>query len=396
MPNRGNKKKVIIVSDFYQPFIGYSKVVVAQKLINSGHSLKVLTSNKFFPFPNYETTVGSVLGNRERKVGFRKEEGIPIERKQMVFELFSRGLFFGIEDTIKKYKPDVVIVYVIASFSSIQVAKLKKKYNYQLVLVDTHLPSEFERGNKILKSIFYGSFRILFSKLISNSADKIIAAQEGTIDIIKNVYGIKKKVHLIDQGTDLDKFFFAKKEREILRRKFKLSEKDFVIIYPGKVIAAKGVHLLFEAFGELAKKHKNIYLCIVGSGEKDYIKKCKAVVSKKYHNRLIWVDFQPQEELYKYYSFSDLGVWPLQEALSMNDCAACERPFIAMDEITSKKRLKNDNALLYKKGNVEDLIEKIQYLYKHPKERKAMGKRGRELVEKELSWDKIAQKYIDV
>lgn len=394
MPKGG--KKILIVCDYYQPYIGYSKVVVAKKLIKKGHTVRVLTSNKFFPFPDYENTVSSVLGKRTRKKGFEVENGIPIERKELAFEFFARGLFFGVEDSIRNFKPDIIICYVIASFSSIQVARLKKKYGFKLVLVDTHLPSEYERGNKLLKTFFYGGFRLLFSNRISKAADKIIAAQEGTVDIIKNVYGMKKKVHLVDQGTDLEKFFYDNNERNVLRRKYKLKENDFVIIYPGKIIVAKGVHILFEAFGDLVRKHNNIYLCIVGNGEKEYIKSCKKAVPMKYHNKVIWVDFQPQEELYKYYSFSDVGVWPLQEALSMNDCAACERPFIAMNEITSMKRLKNNNALLYEKGNVEDLKEKIIYLYENPRQRKEMGARGRELVEKELSWDKIAQKYIDV
>jgi glycosyltransferase involved in cell wall biosynthesis len=272
----------------------------------------------------------------------------------------------------------------------------RKKHKYKLVLVDTHLPSEFERGNKLMKILFYGAFRLLFANLISGAADKVIAAQEGTIDIIKNVYGIKKKVHLIDQGTDIEKFYFDVNARKRIRKKFKLKESDFVIVYPGKVIEAKGVHLLFEAFASLTKQHDNIYLLIVGGGEKNYINRCKKTVERKYQNRVLWLNFQPQEELYKYYSFGDIGVWPLQEALSMNDCLACERPFIAMDKVTSRKRFSNNNALTYKTGDSSDLAKKILYMYNHPNERKAMGKRGRDLVESALSWDKISEEYIKI
>jgi hypothetical protein len=120
-------KKILIVSDYYQPFIGYSKVMLAKELLKKGYDVHVLTSNKFFPFPDYEMTVSSILGKRERKVGFRFEQGIPIERKKMIFEIFSRGLFFGTSNYLKSFQPDYVVSYVIASFSSIQVSIQKKK-----------------------------------------------------------------------------------------------------------------------------------------------------------------------------------------------------------------------------------------------------------------------------
>jgi len=218
--------------------------------------------------------------------------------------------------------------------------------------------------------------------------------QEGTVNMIKNVYGINKNIKLLDQGTDHSLFRFRSSGRSSLRRKYKLKEKDFVIIYTGKVITAKGVHILFEAFSILARKYDSIYLAIVGSGQKDYQKMCLSYLTKDLNKRVFWIKFQPSKKLPDYYSFSDLAVWPLQESLSMNDAAACERVFIANDELTSKTRISNNNALLYKKSDVKDLARKIEFMYKNPKKRIAMGKRGRKLVEEKLSWEKIAEGYL--
>jgi glycosyltransferase involved in cell wall biosynthesis len=82
--------------------------------------------------------------------------------------------------------------------------------------------------------------------------------------------------------------------------------------------------------------------------------------------------------------------------MSMIDADGCNLPFIVNHTIGARVRLSNNNALLYKKGEEEDLAKKIEYLYLNPSIRKQMGKRGRQLVQKKLSWSKIAKEYISV
>jgi hypothetical protein len=52
--------------------------------------------------------------------------------------------------------------------------------------------------------------------------------------------------------------------------------------------------------------------------------------------------------LYKWYSAADLGIWPLQESISMVEAASCSLSFICSDKMSATKRLRNNNALLYK------------------------------------------------
>src|SRR3990167_7642212 len=359
-------KKILIVTDYYQPHIGYSKVQVAKNLIEKGYNVKVLTSDRFFPFPNYKSTVQKILGERIRSVGMHVENGIPILRKKSVLEVFARDLFFGVREEVEKFRPDTVLVYTAASFSAIQVALAKRSFNFKLIFIDTLLPSEFERGNRFLKNIFYFAYRLFFSKKISDAGDKFIAAQEETTKIIKGVYGIKGKITLIDQGTDPKIFRYSLSERMKLRNKYRLKKKDFVMVYTGKIILAKGVDLLFEAFELLARKYNDVYLLVIGSGEGLFLEKCKFSLSASSKKRFIHVLFQPGNELYKYYSMADVGVWPLQESLSMNDAASCKIPFIANDHLGARTRIGNNNALLYKQGDVKDLATKIEYLYKNP------------------------------
>jgi len=171
--------------------------------------------------------------------------------------------------------------------------------------------------------------------------------------------------------------------------------KDFVVIYTGKIIKEKGVHILFSAFNMLAKRYSDIKLLLVGSANKDYERECFGLLEKEYHSRVILAGFQEAKCLYKFYSAADVGVWPLQESMSMNDAAACSLPFIANSKIGALARLSNNNALLYRIGSHRDLAAKIEYLYRNKRMRKKMGMRGRELMEREFDWRVIASRYID-
>ncbi len=388
--------KILVVCNYYQPQFAYAESMIAKNLVALGHTVEVITGNRYFPFPNYEDTVKTILGDRVTPVGIQKSNSLTVTRKKNYFDLFARSFFFGIAKKIKEYKPQIVIVFGISTPACIQVALAKKSMSFTFIAVDSHLPSELFSGNIFLKKVVYGLFRIFFANLISENIDKPIAVQEDTRGVITNIYGVTKKVQLISHGTDAQLFSFSKKVRESTRKKLGIGNRDFVIIYVGKLIPSKGVHLLFEAFGLLSSKHKkmSITLLLVGAGPNEYQLECINKVPKEYQNNCIFTGMQLQQTLPTFYSASDVAVWPLQESLAMVDAAAMSLPFIANHTLGARERIANNNALLYKKGDVHDLSTKIEDLMTNEKKRISMGTAGRELVEKNFSWKMRAQAYI--
>ncbi len=386
---------ILFVVDYYQPEIGYGSYYIPRELAKSGHKVTILTSNYYYPFPNYNETAGKILGPRRLKPGTNLSNGVRVVRQHMWFEIFTRAFFGGHLQALRRYKPSIVIVDKTAGYSQVLMCLFKHAYNYRLISIDAHLPSGFvAEGNLLAKNLFYWFFRFFFSGIVNKNVDKFIAVQEETKSIMKKYYGIKGKIVDIPLGTDIDVFRFSKKQRLKVRKDFGIGAGDFVVIYTGKIIVEKGVHLLFEAMDKLCKNNKNLKLLLVGSGTKEYLDSCYSKISPKYKKNIIEAGFVVARDLPKFYSASDLAVWPLQESMSMNDAAACCLPFIANNKIGAKFRIKNDNALLYKKGNSDDLAEKIGYLYRNKTLAKEMGNRGRHLMEKDLSWKKIAARYI--
>lgn len=391
------KSNILFVVDYYQPKIGYGSYWIPKSLIKLGHEVTIFTSNYYYPFPNYNETAGKILGPRRLDPSVEKIDKITIIRRPMVTELFTRAIFNGQVKVLKDKKPDIVIVDKTASYQTIVFCLLKSIYNYKLVSIDAHLPSGFKaEGNQFAKELFYKFFRLFFSNLVNKKVNKFIAVQEKTKVIMKKYYGITKKIDDIPLGTDLELYKFNNKWREKIRTKYKIKKNDFVVIYTGKIIKEKGVHLLFEAVNKIFKQNDKLKLLLLGSADKEYEVVCKSKLDKKYWNNVVWVGFTEAKELYKYYSASDLGVWPLQESMAMNDAASCSLPFIANHTIGARLRLSNNNALLYKKGNSSDLADKIEILLNNKKMAKEMGIRGRKLMETRFSWDEIAKEYINL
>ena len=76
--------KILIGSDDFQTEIGYAKPQIAKALKKRHHDITVLTSDRYFPFHNYESSVYKTLGNRIKRKGIFSFEDIPIIRKKTI------------------------------------------------------------------------------------------------------------------------------------------------------------------------------------------------------------------------------------------------------------------------------------------------------------------------
>jgi starch synthase len=52
--------------------------------------------------------------------------------------------------------------------------------------------------------------------------------------------------------------------------------------------------------------------------------------------------------------------------------------------------------MTYRPGDVHDLVSKLEELIADPERRRKMGEAGRALIEQELNWTAIAQRFIEV
>ncbi len=125
----------------------------------------------------------------------------------------------------------------------------------------------------------------------------------------------KKDVKVIAQGSingvDIEFFKNTKTldEQELIRDKFKIDKKDFVITFVGRIVKDKGINELIEAFVNLSKKYNNLKLLLVGDYEEHLnpIKNENKILIDSLDS-IITVGFQ--NDIRDFLSITDLFVLP--------------------------------------------------------------------------------------
>lgn len=387
--------KIAHICPYFQPKLGYQETFLAKSQIKQGHNVVVITSDLYFPFPDYEKTIKPILGERLVGIGKFKEEGISVVRLSRKFDFWNRVYLKNLEKTLEEIKPDLVIVHATCTFLAWQAAKAKTKIGYKLIC-DDHMHLSIILQNKLIKKIIYKIFSLLFMSTIKKQTDKFVAITEETKQIMQDYYGVpKSRTEVIELGVDTELFRKDLTAREEIRKKYKIDLEDIVFIYAGKIIFDKGPKILLEALAEKIRENKKIKIMFIGNGSQDYLKEMHTIINENgIENQIIWVEMVANKDLYKYYSAADIGVWPKQESMTMQEASSCELPIIIKDSASMRERIKDKNGLTYKESNVSDLTKKIEDMLQS--DYKEMGKRGRELIIREFSWDKIAQEFIKI
>ena len=106
-----------------------------------------------------------------------------------------------------------------------------------------------------------------------------------------------------------------------------------------------------------------------------------------------------QREKYKvFFKCCDLFVLPSRNetfSLAIIEAFTCSKPVIG-SIVGATPELIQDCGLVFEKDNVKQLYEAMMKLYKNPKLRNDMGKKGRKRVIEELNFDEVAKKHINL
>lgn len=183
----------------------------------------------------------------------------------------------------------------------------------------------------------------------------------------------KKDVKVIAQGSinGVDTEFFKNTktldEKELIRDKFKIDKKDFVITFVGRIVKDKGINELIEAFINLSKKYNNLKLLLVGDYEEylNPIKNENKILIDSLDS-IITVGFQ--NDIRDFLSITDLFVLPsYREGLpnSLIEAGSFGIPLLATN-INGCNEIIDDGitGILVEKKSVKNLEEGIDKLLK--------------------------------
>ena len=217
-------------------------------------------------------------------------------------------------------------------------------------------------------------------------ADEIIVLSRGVQKYFQDTYG--RKTVFIPNGVKEPKI----RKAELIKEKFGL-EKDGYILYLGRIVPEKGETYLIEAF----KKVKTDKKLVIAGGASDtdaYMNRLKELAQND--DRIIFTGFvqgRLKHELYSnayiYTLPSDLEGMPLSllEGMSYGNCCLTS-------DIPECAEVVEDKAVLFKKGNIENLREKLQMLCDDTELTDMYKKDAAEFIRRKYNWDDVVQRTL--
>ncbi len=305
------------------------------------------------------------------------------------FPVFLLSELLFINKIMKKEKFDAVHAHWIVPHGFLSVF-LKNRCKVPLI-VSAHGSDVFPLQNRM--------FRVIQRKVLK-ACNVCTANSNATKDeIVRRFPEFEGKIKVIPMGVDTN--FFRPKS---IKNKFKEYKGKRIILSAGRLSEQKGIQFLIKALPSVLQQTRNAKLLIIGEGAyKEELEKLAEEMHLK--NEVEFIGAVPKEKLVDYYNLADIVVMPSLAGrtgteglgLVLLEAMSCCRAVIGTDTGGIMDIIKdNENGLLVKQRDSEELANKIIKLINNDKLRDRIGKNGREFVAGNYSWDSIARKFSEI
>ena len=233
----------------------------------------------------------------------------------------------------------------------------------------------------------FASFVIKFGeKMAAKYADEVIVLSENVQRYFADTYG--REVSYIPNGISRP----VRREAALITERYGLV-KDGYLLFLGRIVPEKGLHYLIEAYSQINTDKK---LVIAGGGSQavEYMERIHRMAGRD--ERIVMTDFvqgQLLEELYaNAYAFvlpSDVEGMSLSllEAMSYGNCCL-------VSDICENTEVVEDRALVFHKGDRQDLQAKLAYMLAHPDVVHTYAAQSADFICGKYNWDDVTEKTI--
>lgn len=210
---------------------------------------------------------------------------------------------------------------------------------------------------------------------------------------------LRNKLNVIPNGVDTQLFKPSKSAKQTLRARYGLDKDDLVVLSVGRLVARKGFRDLLLAFRLVTRKIKDVKLILVGDGPLERTLR-KMATSLRISDRVIFAKEVTIDELRMHYAGAELFVLPSYyegQGITYLEAMASGVPIVATNISAIPETVHhNENGLLVKLGNPEELADAIIELLEDDNLREGMGRKGRKMALKKYDWSLIGKRIESV
>jgi glycosyltransferase involved in cell wall biosynthesis len=248
------------------------------------------------------------------------------------------------------------------------------------------------------KKAFYATFKYALRPLWMGSVGRVMPMSHEVRRLAVKEFGVDEALTtLVHLGADPVRFRRDEEHGRTLRAQLGIPSDAIVLVNAGKITPTKDLHVLLEALAEVVKQEPRAWLLLIGNAPSDYRGRLQQRIDMcRLASHVTWVSFADNADLPQFYSAADIGVWPGDWSVTVLEAASCALPLVLPNREYARYSVKNRNGLVFQRGDVSSLTQALMQLVTDDALRAGMGKRSRELVERELNWDAIARQTIGI
>ena len=301
---------------------------------------------------------------------------------------------------IKSWDLDVIhsqTEFAIGTFARI----FAKQYN--IPIVHTYHTMYEDYVHYITKGHFNRSSKKIVEYLTKFYCDKtiteLIVPTKKAYDLFKEKYNVERNIHIIPTGIEVERFYKeninSKKIME-LKKQYKLTKKDFVGIFVGRIAEEKNIPFLINVVEKVIKEKPNMKLLIIGDGpDKENYE--NLVKEKNCQNNIIFTGKVSWEDIPAYYRLGDIFLSASTtetQGLTIIEAMAASLPALCIDDESFRNTVVDDlNGYLFKNET-----ECQKYILKIMQDKKLLStlQRGARTSAEKHSSKYFAEQVLDV
>jgi glycosyltransferase involved in cell wall biosynthesis len=352
---------------------------LSKAFVNQGHKIVVITS-AFRNFRGYEFENG-IHVYRLRTVRHAPDHSNILE---MISFLVS-GLLFSVK-IARKHKIDKTIIFFTLPCGPIGYL-LNKKFNIPYVVSlrggdVSGLVPELNGAHRVAKRL---------RRAILRSSVKVVANAPGLANLSRKADPFP--VQIIPNGVDTNLFY----PLDDLRRN---KNNTFEFLFVGRFQPQKNLFFLLDRFAELHTQNSMPFILhLVGDGPLK-IDLQNHAEQLGLQDKIVWYGWVNKERLRTLYLSADCFLNPsLYEGMpnTVLEAMACGLPVIASDIPGNNDLVRHgETGFLFDLNSPNECVGVLKTLLEDSELAISMGKKGREWVMKDFTWDKVAKEYLSL
>lgn len=314
------------LSAFYIDNYGYQENILPKMHKLQNNNVMILAST--------ETFIDNINLGYVSPKNYINEDGISVHRipyKSWIPHKLARKLrlYKNVYNELDEFKPDIIFLHDAQFLSIGKIIKYLKNNRDVKLYVDGHTDFSNSARSFLSKFILHGIIYKWCVKKIIPYTEKFYGTLPARVDFFVNFYGTpKEKTELLVMGAD-DQYVQKVKEtnqRELIRKKYNISEKTFLLVSGGKFDNVKMQILnVMEAIHQLSEKIK-IKMLIFGSiMEGEFKEKFNKLCDGENIQYIGWIK---SIESYNYYEASDLVIFPGRHSVLWEQAVGLGKPCI--------------------------------------------------------------------